>query len=175
LTQFHAIVRENANIAGFNNNQEESKGMVCPKFRVSVIAAALAYASLAIASDDPRHVRHELMENVGKAAKPIGKMLKGERDFDVNTLMSSLKTFDDASGQLGDLFPPDSKTGEDTQAAPAIWEDRAGFEEALATWQKAVGDAIAAEPATLEAAKPVAGAVFKACKGCHETYRLEEE
>jgi cytochrome c556 len=158
-----------------NNNQEESKSMASAKVRVSLITAILAYASLANASDDPRHVRHELMEGVGKAAKPVGNMLKGERDFDVDTLMSSLKTFKDASGQLGDLFPPDSQSGEGTEAAPAIWEDRAGFEEALATWQKAVGDALAAEPATLDDAKPVVGPIFEACKGCHDTYRIEED
>jgi len=149
--------------------------MSYPKIRLSLIAATLAYASLAVADDDPRHVRHELMESVGKAAKPIGKMLKGESDFDGDVLMSSLRTFEDAAGQFGELFPAGSNTGEDTEAAPAIWEDRAGFEEALAKWQTAVADAIAAQPDTLDAAEPVAGPVFQACKACHETYRIEDE
>ncbi|MDH3351768.1 MAG: cytochrome c, partial [Gammaproteobacteria bacterium] len=143
------------------------------KIRLSLVAVTLAYASLAIAGDDPRHVRHELMESVGKAAKPVGNMLKGERDFDAEVLMSSLRTFEDAAGRFGDLFPDDSRTGEDTEAAPAIWEDRAGFEEALARWQTAVADAIAAQPDTLDAARPVAEPVFQACKACHESYRID--
>ena len=138
-------------------------------------AAALLFAAPLFAADDPIHERHELMEGVGDAAKPIGQMLKGEREFDAAVVMASFETFDDASAQFGDLFPPGSETGQDTEAAPAIWEDRAGFEEALATWADAVDAAIAAKPQTLDETKPVAGEVFKACKGCHDTYRIKDE
>jgi cytochrome c556 len=138
-------------------------------------AAALLFAAPLFAAGDPIHERHELMEGVGDAAKPIGQMLKGEREFDAAVVMASFETFDDASAQFGDLFPPGSETGQDTEAAPAIWEDRAGFEEALATWADAVDAAIAANPQTLDETKPVAGEVFKACKGCHDTYRIKDE
>jgi cytochrome c556 len=129
----------------------------------------------AAADDDPRHDRHELMEDVGEAAKPVGGMLKGEAPFDPDILMASLQTFQNASMKFGDLFPPGTETGMDTEAAPAIWEDREGFEQALANWREAIDAAIAANPMNLEDAKPVAGAVFKACKGCHDTYRLADE
>lgn len=145
------------------------------RFRVTAAAIALAFTSPLFAGDDPIHERHELMEGVGDAAKPIGQMLKGEREFDAGVVMTSFETFDKASAQFGGLFPPGSETGEGTEAAPAIWEDRAGFEEALATWADAVDAAIAANPQTLEEAKPVAGEIFKACKGCHDTYRIEDE
>ena len=128
-----------------------------------------------VAADDPRHERHELMEDVGKAAKPVGAMLKGEADYDLNVLLDSMKTFKTVSGSFGDLFPAGSETGEGTEAAPAIWEDRAGFEAALGKWQDATQAVIDAQPATLEDAMPLAGAVFKSCKNCHDTYRIEEE
>lgn len=145
------------------------------KSRSLLVAIALAFTSPLFAGDDPVHERHELMEGVGDAAKPIGQMLKGERDFDAGVVMASFRTFDDASAKFGGLFPPGSETGEGTEAAPAIWEDRAGFEEALATWADAVDAAIAAQPQTLDATKPVAGEIFKACKGCHDNYRIEDE
>lgn len=129
----------------------------------------------AVAGDDPRHERHELMESVKDAAKPVGLMLKGEAEFDADTLMASLKVFHDASGEFGDLFPPGSETGMDTEAAPAIWEDRAGFEQALADWRAAVETALDAKPVSLEDAEPVVGPIFDACKNCHDTYRIEEE
>jgi cytochrome c556 len=138
-------------------------------------AIALAMTTPIFAGDSPQHERHELMEEVGEAAKPLGQMLKGERDFEADVVMASFKTFDGASARFGDLFPPGSETGEDTEAAPAIWEDRAGFDEALATWADAVDAAIAANPQTLDETKPVAGEVFNACKGCHDTYRIEDE
>jgi cytochrome c556 len=102
-------------------------------------------------------------------------MLKGEAEFDADTLMASLKVFHDASGKLGDLFPPGSETGEGTEAAPAIWEDRGGFDQALADWRAAVETAMDAGPESLEDAKPVVGPIFNACKNCHDTYRIEEE
>ncbi|MBT8469587.1 MAG: cytochrome c [Deltaproteobacteria bacterium] len=132
-------------------------------------------AQAATDDDDPRHVRHELMEGVRDAAKPVGAMLKGEAEFDADTLMSSLKVFHDASGEFGDLFPPGTETGMDTEAAPAIWEDREGFDQALADWRAAVEKAMDAKPATLEDAKPVVGPIFNTCKNCHDTYRIEEE
>lgn len=140
--------------------------------RISVLACALAAATLALAGDDPGHERHELMEGVRDAAKPVGAMLKGEADYDQAVLMTSLETFASAADQLGGLFPDGSEGGE---AAPAIWEDRAGFEAAIVEWKDATAAAIAANPATLDDAKPVAGPVFGACKNCHDTYRIEEE
>jgi len=145
------------------------------KSRSVVTAVALVLTSPLFAGDDPVHERHELMEGVGDAAKPVGEMLKGERDFDAEVVMTSFQTFDEASSKFGELFPPGSEGGEDTEAAPAIWEDRAGFEEALAAWADAVDSAIAANPQTLEETKPVAGEVFKTCKGCHDNYRIEDE
>ena len=145
------------------------------KSRSLLAAITLAFTSPLFAGDSPQHERHELMEDVGEAAKPLGQMLKGERDFDADVVMASFKTFDDASARFGKLFPPGSETGEDTEAAPAIWEDRAGFDEALATWADAVDAAIAANPQTLDETKPVAGEIFNACKGCHDTYRIEDE
>jgi cytochrome c556 len=145
------------------------------KTRSFIAAIALSITSPLFAGDDPVHERHELMEEIGDAAKPIGKMLKGERDFDADVVMTSLRTFDEAAGQFGELFPPGSETGEGTEAAPAIWEDRAGFDKALATWSDAVDAAIAANPQTVEETKPVAGPIFNACKGCHDDYRIEDE
>ena len=129
----------------------------------------------AATDDDPRHERHELMEGVRDAAKPIGKMFRGEAEYDADTVMASLKVFHDASGVFGDLFPPGTETGMDTEAAPAIWEDREGFDQALAEWRAAVETAMSAKPATLEDAKPVVGPVFNACKNCHDNYRIEKE
>ena len=143
--------------------------------RSMFVVTAVAVSSFAIADDDPRHVRHELMEDVRDAAKPVGQMLKGQADFDAETLKASLQTFLDASKTFGDLFPEGTETGEKTRAAPAIWEDRAGFDKALADFNAAAAAALAASPGSLEEAKPVVGPIFQTCKGCHDSYRLEEE
>jgi cytochrome c556 len=144
--------------------------------RLVLATAIVAVTSISVADDsDPRHERHELMEDVRDAAKPVGQMFKGELEFDAEVVRSSLQTWHDASLVFGDLFPEGSETGMDTEAAPAIWEDRAGFDAALTKWRDAIEAAQAAAPMTLEDARATVGPVFKTCKGCHDGYRIEKE
>jgi len=140
----------------------------------TAVAAALALQT-AVAGDSPQEQRHEVMEDVGAAAKTIGKMLEGETGFDAASAMNSLTTWRDAAAVFGDLFPAGSESGYDTEAKATIWSDRAGFDEALQNWATAVDAAIAANPQDLESLQTAAGPVFKTCKGCHETYRVEDE
>ena len=152
--------------------------MLNTKLRLPLFLAATAIATSVFADDDPndpRHVRHEIMESVRDAAKPVGLMLRGEAEFDGDQLMQSLNVWKDAADKFGGLFPEGTETGMDTEAAPTIWTDRDGFEAALVKWATAVNTAIKAAPATLEEAKPVVGPVFQTCKGCHDNYRISDE
>ena len=126
------------------------------------------------AEEAPQEVRHELMEDVGGAAKSIGKMMKGEAPFDAAIANESLRTWADAAARFGDLFPEGSETGYDTEAKATIWTDRAGFDEQVALFGEKANAAVATNPQSLEELKPVAGAVFKTCKSCHESYRVDD-
>ncbi len=139
------------------------------------LGASLCVAAVAVAEHSPQHQRHELMEAVGDAAKPLGGMLRGKMSFDADVVMKSLMTWQVSAEAFGDLFPEGSESGEGTEAAPEIWTDRAGFDAALAKFLEDTNTAIAAKPQTLEAAQPLIGAAFKNCKGCHDKYRIEDE
>jgi len=140
--------------------------------RLLLIAASTLIVSPALAGDDPAHERHELMEGVKDAAKPVGEMLKGDTEFNAETLQASLTVMADAAAKIGDLVPEGSEGGE---AAPAIWEDPDGFAAAIEKFRAATDAAIQADPSTLEDAKPIVGPVFDACKNCHDSYRIEDE
>ena len=144
-------------------------------FKLSLAVLLLTFGTNVAAGDSPQEQRHELMEEVGKAAKPIGGMLKEEVAFDADVAMESFRTWADAAAVFGDLFPAGSETGYDTEARATIWSDRAGFDSALAQFAEAVDAAIAAQPQDLESLNAAAGPVFKTCKGCHEGYRVEDE
>ena len=131
--------------------------------------------SLVGAEESPQEARHELMEGVRDAAKPVGEMLKGEREFNAAVAMESFQTWSEAAAIAGDLFPAGSETGYDTEARATIWTDREGFNAILLAFGEAVDAAIAASPQDLEALKTAAGPVFKTCKDCHEGYRVEED
>ncbi len=139
------------------------------------LVAILGVAVIANADHSPQHERHELMEGVRDAAKPIGGMLRGKIDYDADVVMESLTTWKEAAEVFGGLFPEGTDTGEGTEAAPTIWTDRAGFDAALADWADATNAAIAAAPQTLDEAKGTVGPIFQKCKACHDTYRIEDE
>ena len=145
--------------------------------RIFMMFAAVLLAAAAIpawAEEAPQEVRHELMEDVGGAAKSIGKMLKGEAPFDAAVANESLRTWADAAAVVGDLFPEGTETGYDTEAKATIWTDRAGFDEQVALFAEAANAAVAANPQSLDELKPAAGGVFKTCKSCHESYRVDD-
>ena len=136
-------------------------------------AEASAAAEAPADAMSPQDERHELMEKVKEdGAQVVGPMLQGKADFDAEAAMAALNVWADAGQTFGDLFPEGSEGGE---AAPAIWEDREGFNAALKEWQDATAAAIAANPQTLDDAKASIGPVFNTCKNCHDTYRIEEE
>ena len=142
---------------------------------VSFLTAALAWAVTAKAEDDPRELRHELMEEVGEGAKVIGGMLKGEMEFDAQLAMQSLEVWRKSATEFGHLFPAGSETGAGTEAKMTIWTDREGFDELLAEFGETVDAAILAGPQSLDDLKVVANPIFQNCKKCHEEYRVEDE
>ncbi len=145
---------------------------------ISMIAAVPLFGACSQTEDETTALspeaeeRHELMEGVGKAAKPLGGMMKGEVEFDADKVMESLTVWADAAAKLGSLVPAGSEGGE---AAPAIWEDPEGFADAITVWADATAAAIEAAPTTLDEAKPVIGPAFNACKNCHDDFRIEKD
>ena len=76
------------------------------------------------------------------------------------------------SETIGELFPPGTEAANGTQARPAVWSDRDGFEKAAADLTKAaraMAKAAAAgdQPAFITAYR----ATSLACAACHVTYR----
>jgi cytochrome c556 len=74
---------------------------------------------------------------------------------------------------LPDLFPVGTERGHGTRALPAVWSDRAGFEQAAASLtQAALTMAKAAGAGDRPAFIKAAGATSLACARCHFTYRF---
>lgn len=146
------------------------------KFRTLFAAALVAAAGLApaIAADEPQVVRQEMMKKVGGATGAMAKMVKGEADFDAAAALAALTAISEVAGSFGDYFPEGSETGMDTEAAPAIWTDRAGFDAKIAALKASADAAVAAAPADLDGLKAVFGPLTQNCGACHETYRLKK-
>ena len=141
---------------------------------VVAAATAVSFATTAvIAQQNPIEARQALMKDNGKHAKAGAAMLKGEAPFNLATAKEIFTTFETSAEKMPDLFPPDSKTGHDTRAAPAIWEHMDDFKARFAKFAK---DAKEAKESVTDLAsfKAKFSAIGKDCGGCHETYRLKK-
>lgn len=146
------------------------------KFRSLIALAMIGAAGLApaLAADEPQVVRQEMMKKVGGATGAMAKMVKGEMDYDAAAALAALTTISEVAATYGDFFPEGSDTGFETEAAPAIWSDRAGFDEKLAQFKADADAGVAAAPADLDGLKAVFGPLTKNCGACHEDYRLKK-
>ena len=135
---------------------------------IGVMSLATAYAS----AQDPIADRKAAMKSVGGATGVVSKMLKGQMDFDAAAALEALTTMNEVSQTFGDLFPEGSETGGKTTASPAIWEDKAGFDAAVAKFEMDTAAAVAAAPADVDALKVAFGAVGANCGTCHKSYRV---
>jgi len=120
--------------------------------------------------------RQDLMKADGAATTKMVAMLQGKAPFDLATVQKTLKTYENAASKEPALFPPDSKTGDKTQALPAVWEDdnKADFD---ARFKKFGADAAAAlttikDEASFKATMP---GVLDSCGGCHEKYKAKQQ
>ena len=139
--------------------------------RTAFAVAVLAFAATAlVAQSDPIAARKALMKANGDQNRVATEMLEGKRPFNLDEAKKVLATFAETGEKAPALFPDDSKTGGDTGALPAIWENKADFQARLAKFAQ---DSKAASNATtdLDSFKIQITEVRKNCGGCHQTYR----
>jgi cytochrome c556 len=143
--------------------------------RIVLAAAAVALAVTAVAAQsDPIAARKALMKSNGDQAKVGAAMAKGEAPFDLTKAQAIFATFADSATKAPALFPETAKTGGETAALPAIWENKADFEARLVKFGT---DSKAAQSAVkdFETFKATWGSLLKDnCGGCHEKYRQKK-
>lgn len=136
---------------------------------IAVGAGAAAAQNVAIIKERKSHY-----ETMGKAVKEPTAMYKGEAEFDLAKVQTALKVIQEKAAILPKLFPDDSKTGDDTEALPIIWQEKADFEgrfPKLAEAAKAAESEITDEETFPDAWKNVVGN----CGGCHKKFRKPHE
>jgi cytochrome c556 len=123
----------------------------------------------ALADSDAIATRRTLMKADGADLRVLLDMMQGKTTFDLAAAQKAFAGFEDIAAKSPTLFPPDSKTG-DTNALPAIWDNKADFE---ARFTKFGADAKAAAAAVTDQASLKANlpGVLKNCGGCHELYK----
>ena len=142
-------------------------------FRAACVTLAIALSATAVVAQSSAIAeRKALMKSVGAAAKQGAAFAKGSEPYDNAKAVAIFVTYANVAAKMPALFPDDSKTGGDTTASPKIWEDKAGFNAAMAKFE---ADAKAAQASVkdLDTFKAAFGGMGKNCGSCHEVYRTK--
>jgi len=144
--------------------------------RAVVAMGVLMLGATAVIAQDQLKDTQAIMKANGKNAGALSAMVKGEKPYDQATVDTALAQFDDTAKKLPKLFPASLKGQAfegDYQTSPKIWDDKAGFDEHIATFAKAVGEA-KGKIKDVDTLKAELGLIGKQCGGCHETYRIKK-
>lgn len=143
-------------------------------FRTAILAGAVAFGAVTAVAADPIKERKELMKQVGASTKAASEFATGKTPFDEAKAAEAMQTISANAEKLPTLFPDTSKTGGETEAAPKIWEDMAGFVAAAEKMKTAAAQGVGAAAQGIGAYKAAFGEVVKNCKSCHEAYRIKK-
>ena len=144
--------------------------------RAVVAVGVLMLGATAVIAQDQLKDTQTMMKGNGKNAGALSAMVKGEKPYDQATVDAALAQFDDTAKKLPKLFPASLKGKAfdgDYQTSDKIWDDKAGFDEHIASFAKAVGDA-KGKIKDADTLKAQLGLIGKQCGGCHETYRIKK-
>lgn len=144
--------------------------------KLLVVLAVLMVGVTAAAAQSCQNIidkRQTLMKRSAEMAKVGSAMIKGDTPFDLAKVQEIFAAFADDAGAMPTLFPDCSKTGDQTTAAPAIWDRPDDFKAAMA---KFAADVKAAQDSTkdLDSLKTNFQAIGKDCSSCHQTFRVKK-
>jgi len=139
---------------------------------LTIVAVGFGITAV-IAQSDPIAARQALMKNNGRQDKIGSDMVRGRIAFDLTKAQHMFAAFLDAANKMPHLFPENSKTGGDTNAAPEIWlhmEDFKARFAKLAAESKAAMESVKDRESFTAAYR----SVNQTCDSCHERYRVKK-
>jgi cytochrome c556 len=142
---------------------------------VVIVGTLLLGVGAVMAQQDQVKQTQAMMKGNGKNAGALAAMVKGEKPYDQATVDAAMAQFEDTVKKFPTLFPDSIKGMKpegDYYASSKVWEDRAGFQEHITSFDKAVADA-KGKVKDLDMLKATLPVIGKQCGGCHETYRVK--
>jgi cytochrome c556 len=118
--------------------------------------------------------REAVMTAQGGHMSALAGLVNGDVDHKTHVLPHAEAVVNTAK-MVSALFPAGSDKGE-TNALPAIWEKPAEFQKAVKALETAAPKlGAAAKSGDAAALKAAFGEVGKACKGCHDNFRMKKQ
>lgn len=145
----------------------------------AVIAlAAFCVAATVFAQAKPEEeirYRQSVMNVIGRAFGPMVDMAQGKIPYNKEVVVKNTQIIETLDGLPWNSFRPGTEKGAPTKADLKIWNDQSKFKESSEKMQQAVaklGETV--KGGDEKTIKSAIGDVGKACKGCHDDFRLKE-
>jgi cytochrome c556 len=125
---------------------------------------------------DTISARQKNYKQIAKANKTIQDALKAPQP-DVAAIQANATTLAGLARQIPGWFPDGTgpEAGVETEALPAIWQDRATFDAAAARFAQASATLeTAAAGGNVAGIRDAASGIGKTCKGCHDSFRAKD-
>lgn len=111
---------------------------------------------------------------IGKYFGVLSGMVKGKIPYDQATAQQSAALLEALAQMPWDGFQPSTLEAKNTEAKPEIYKDKTKFDGFAKDLQAATTKlAAASKSGGLEALKPALADVGKACKACHESFKVD--
>jgi cytochrome c556 len=119
--------------------------------------------------------RQSLYTVIGGNFHPLGAMAEGKMPFNAADAKVRAERIAFLAPMLKEAFPADSNGVGHTAAKPEIWTDNVEFNKALqALIDRSAALVVAANSGDESKIKAAVQDTGKACKGCHDKYRVKE-
>ena len=149
------------------------KKLILAAVAVSGLIASLPAAAQFAKPEDAIKYRKAAFNVMAAHFGRVGAMANGRIPFDAKAVAENAEIATMMSKLPYAAFVEGTDKG-DTKAKPEIWTDGDKFRAAAAKMQEEMVKLnAAAKTGNVDTIKAAAGAVGKACKGCHDTYRKE--
>lgn len=149
-----------------------------PNKYVAITVVALGIAGTALAQvkpEDEIRFRQSVMNVVGRCFGPLINMTQDKIPYNKDVVTKNTNIIETLIGLHWNSFGSGTEKGAPTKADLKIWSETAKFKEKAEAVQQAVGKlSQTVKGGDEKAIKSAIGDVGKACKSCHDDYRLKE-
>ena len=142
---------------------------------ILLVTLAISLAAVAEpAPEDAAKYRQSIMKALSGHNGAISMMVRGKAG-DPDNLANHVQALVNLKGEIESVFKEGTDL-EDDRALPAIWENAEAFADAIENFETAV-EALSkvADGREMQAIDTAHRELGKACKGCHEDFRLKKE
>lgn len=119
--------------------------------------------------------RQAVFKLIAHSNRPLGEMLRGTRDFDLNVAINGSRRVAMLAGMIPEMFEAETRVhpGLETRASTLIWDGKDNFLDVAAGLEEGANKAVEIlQTQGQNGLRQAAAEITRNCSTCHDTYRL---